>query len=683
MKNAIQIHSHSRVKQYSVGIIAAACLISLLPTEALARCRSHDLICKTKEQLNRARDAARRAADNARHEFEAAARRTADETKRLADAAKATEEAAARETQRLKDIADAEAEATARRVEEETRRQADAAKEMGEAAARETQRLKDLAEAEIKKLLEQAMQEALNVAFGQLRAVGLDVLANTNKFTDPELWLREITLLVMKDLAGDKVAQQGNESVSYIRDQLGNFSETTPFGSGPVGRQLQAEVEKTYKKALLNITPVGEKALDYLNPLKNQILPKDEDFNIAKAMYAYDIPDFMRLSYATDFAVTPLEATADFDKRSPYVLKGNVQTSFPLLWGNDTGATTIFVNAVNNQKFNFVVSAGAAWQSKSLKGDEIIDRKHAFADAFKFDVSCSTQNIGMCQLKKITYESKIEFKRKSATSVVKDLEKAMSSTIIALDMMDKLSLIDNNAKQSLVSVLRKLESTIKQPVEFVDRFEDIVYIPADADANALNRQTDIKAIAYIFSAIRALPDLTRKFEGKTSKQAISLTQLQSGDLGLVREWHNADAVNNTFRPGFKFIGGNNPLPDTIGLKIGKKIATEAAVKVSSLVSDSSVGASMNVSTSSVIGAFLPLKTAVMDNYDMIKQRITNSGMTNELQNVMSNAKGSFEDRIGLASSKQWDKPAELTELESTLQMRDNLNLATHTSISGN
>lgn len=649
MKNTIQIHSHSRVKQYSVGIIAAACLISLLPTEALAGCRRHDFICKAKEQANRARDAARRAEDEAR---------------------------------RRVDDARQQAEAAAQRAEDEAKRQADAAKATGEAAAREAQRLKDIAEAEANKGLQQAMQESLDVAFGQLRAVGLDVLANTSQFTNPDLWLREVSLLVMKDLAGDMVAQQANETESLFRDQLGNFSESTPFGSGPVGRQLQAEVENVYNKALLNAAPVGEKALDYLNPLNNHMLPKAEDFNIAKAMYAFDIPDFMRFSYATDFAVTPLEGTLDFDKRSPFVFKANVQTSFPLIWGNDTGATTIFVNAVNNSKFNFVVSAGAAFQTRAAKGDAS-ERKFAFADGAKFDVSCSTSNIGMCQLTKITYESKTELKRKSGTSFQRDIKKAMSSTIIATDMMNKLSLIDNNTKQSLVSVLRKLESTVEQPIEFAGKVEEIVYMPEGSGANAFNRHDDIKATAYIFAAIRALPDVSTKFEGKSSKQAISLTQLESADIGLVREWHNADAVNNIFRPGFKFIGGNNPLPDTIGLKIGKKIATEAAVKFSSLVNESSVGASMNISTSAAIGAFLPLKTAVMDNYSMIKQRIINSGMTNELQNVISNAKGSFEDRIGLAASKQWDKPAELTELEVGLQMSDNLNLATHISISGN
>jgi len=667
MKNTTQAYSRSRVRQFSVGIIAAASLTALLPTDALAGCRGWDVACKVREAANRARDAARRAVDEAR--------RKADE-------------------------AQAQTEAAARRADDEKKRLADETKAAADQLAREGKRLEEEAKALANKLLEQAMKEGLDLAFGQLKAVGLDVLADTKQFANPDLWLREITQVVMSDMAGEKVADQGAKAVSYIKNQLGNFSEAAPFGDGPVGKQLQAEVEKTYKKALQNTSAAGEKGLDYLNPLNNPILPSSDDFNVAKAMYSFDLPNFTRFSYSTDLQVKPIDVTVDA-KDLPFLLKGNISTTFPLIWGNNDGATSIFVNAVDDKKFNFTIAAMAGIKSREVE-NTTDDRSVSYKDAIKFDVSCSIVNIGMCQLIKITNEHKVELQRKADGKLTEKIRQAVGSVITVVGYMQRLSLIQSNSADALVSVLRQINSSIDQPLAVVDKLDQIVFVADDTVDRALKRHSDLGAITYLYAIITAIPDLKSESKGKNLKRTFSLTDLEGADVAEIWEWYNADAANHIFKPGFAYIG-NNPLADVIGFKIGKSIATEATFKLSNLdpvgpdgktpvkgedgkdlkADKNSVSASVSVATASNFGVFLPLKSVVMKNFSMIDQKFRNSGVTDQVLKVASNSKGSFGDRVGLGASKQWANPTEMQELEGALQLKDSLNLATYVAISGN
>ena len=729
MKTTNGIKSLSRSKQLSVRVLAAASLTALLPTDALAGCRRIDVACQLKEAANRARDAARRAtdevrrkADEARAQTEAAARRAEEEARRQADAAKAAEEAAAREAQRVKDIADearAHTEAAARFAEDEARRQADAAKAAGEAATREAQRLKDIAEAEIIRLAQQVMQNTLDTAFGQLRGLGLNVLADAKNFTNPDLWLREITLAVMKDLGGQEIVDVGTESVSYIQNQLGTFSESAPFGNGPVGRQLQNEVEKTYKKALQNATQAGEKAIDYLNPHKNPLVVESSDFNIAKDMYGFDMPSFMRFGYGTSFQVKPLDVAIDGEKRFPGVLKGTLQTTFPLLWGDNNGASTVFVNAVNDKKFKFQVGISAGVGSKKLSRSD--DLKGSAQSLINFDVTCSTVVIGKCQLTKISYKDKLEVQRKSNEEFTGDVKKAvgsmlmatghlqrsseqfarnlknaMASMLMATDYLQTFAVLSKGDRERLDAVLRHVSSTIDQPLAMIDMVENFMSVPQDVAEEALSRQADVGAIAYIFAALSAIDLPSKKWQDDNWKKsttnyksAFTISDIEALDLSKLYEWHNADSVNNVFKPGFTFIGGTNPLPDVIGYEITKKIGTEAKFKlgnpdgVTVKANESEIGISANVNTAASIAMVLPLKTYVMNNLSALYDPIRTSPMTSELSNLIASDKTSFSDRIGLGASKQWSNPAELAELEGALQMTDKLNHATHIAISEN
>lgn len=715
MKKTAQVHSRAKIKKYSIGIITAASLLSVLPTEALAGCGRWDIACKIRERV---RDAARRAADEARRQAENVRAQT---------------------------------EAAARRAEEESRRQAAATQALAETAAREAERVKAIAEAEAKKLAQQVMDEAIGAAFSELRSVGLDVLANAKTFTDPDLWLREITKAVMIDMAGQQVREGGEETVSYIKDQLGKFSESAPFGDGPVGRQIQAEVEKNSKKALQNVVQEGEKSIDYLNPFKNPILPNSTDFNIAKDMYAFDVPPYSKFSYGTSLQIKPIDGSVDFGKSLPGVAKGSLQSTFPLLWGDNSGASTIFVNAVSDNKFKFQV--GAAFGVGTRKADEKIysdDRKASGQGGANFDVTCSTVVLNMCQLTKISFKLKIEGQRKSNEQLTGGIKKAMASMLIATGYLETVSMLRSSDRARLDSVLRFISSTIEQPMAMIDIAEKTVLVSEDIANKALSRQADVGAVTYLFAAISATNLPSKKWQDKNwkkttslGKTAFSLSDIESAEVSLIFDWYNADSLNNQFKPGFSFIGGsNNPLPDMMGIGIGKKIGTEAKYKLGSATAgnETEVGMSATIHTDASFSVMMPLKTAVMDqlDYDYFKSAALNGfnsvkslatdnfnsikslDMSNlnsvyatsinefnsrsnsayasarnsfysvkgqvidvtkgDFSDIIDNTKTSFGDRIGLGSSKNWDTDAELIQLESELELSDRLNVATSIAI---
>ena len=691
MKNIKQTHSHSRVKQYSLGIIAVACFVSLLPTEASAA----SFLNTVKGWGNDIKDGT----TNVGNTIANGVQKGVDYTRMGVD---------------------------------------EISNSVGE--------LDDYA----KSMLREGIEKGLEVAFGQLKDVGLGVLADTRKFGDPDLWLREITQVVMSDMAGEKVADTGAETASYIQNQIGQFSEASPFGNGPVGRQLQAEVEKTYKKALQYTTVAGEKTVDYLNPVHNPIYATPEDFKTAKAMFSFDLPNFTRFTYGIDLQIKPLDVTVD-NPKLPFLLKGNISTTFPLISGDKSGATTIFTNAVDDQKFNFSIAAMAGIKSREVAGTTD-DRSISYKDSLKFDVSCSIANIGICQLTKIANERKIELSRKANAQLTEKIRRAMGGVIKVVGYMKRLEIMDDGKVDQLTTVLRHIESTIERPLGLVDKFDQIVFVADSTADKALHRHSDIGAITYLTAALTEIPDLKYEGKGTDFKRTLSLTDNETADVSYVFEWHNADVKNGIFKPGFAYIG-NNPMVDIIGLKIGKGISTEASFKLSGLdptdsegkpvkgedgkdlkASKNSVSASISVATAAGFGVYLPVKIDVMKSYGSFDRNFRNSCMSDSLEQksssssgwstpnnqlhkkdrsakkpssvsqittsissegsgnqcmsdaarkITANLKGSFGDRVGLGASKQWANPPEMQELEGALQLTDKLNLATYIAVSGN
>ena len=90
----IRTKFHSRVRQYSVGTMVAACLISCLPTEALAGCGRWDIGCKFREAISRIRQA--RIEEELRRRAEEAARQAAEIARQAAEEARKAAEALAR-----------------------------------------------------------------------------------------------------------------------------------------------------------------------------------------------------------------------------------------------------------------------------------------------------------------------------------------------------------------------------------------------------------------------------------------------------------------------------------------------------------------------------------------------------------------------------------------------------------
>jgi len=553
------------------------------------------------------------------------------------------------------------------------------AREKADQARREAQRLIDeaaaaaeqakrLAEAEANRLARLAMDEALNSAFSQLRNAGLGVLASTSALTDPDMWLREVTKAMLQDMSGQTLV----DGADFVRGQLGNFSATAPFGDGPAGRQLELEVKKAYQTALQQSKNAATQSIDYLNPLKNQIVASPEDLAIAKSMYFFDIPSSMRFNYGTSFQ-TKVDVLVDpVDKRIPANLKGGVQMSFPLLWGDNKGASTIFVNAVNDKKFKFQV--GLSWGLQSKKWDYYTtDPKGSFMGLMNFDVTCSTVNIGMCQLTKISSKLKLEGQIKTTSGQTGKYTKPMTDILKAAKYLPQFGIITTSQTENLVAVINNLQSSLQQPEKIVNAFTNMQFVSNSTEKNISKRHGDMGGLAMILGAMNAIPlpssdywkkNATWNTSGK--KVGFSIDDFESIDLSQIAEFYNADAVNNIFTPGFKVIGGSNPLPDVAGYELTLKVGTEAKLKLSSPdpmnASQSEVSFSGNVNTGATLGAVFPLKTLFMNNLDVLKNQWNNTGVSGDMKNIMNSDARSFPDRIDLSASKLWSSQPELQPL---------------------
>lgn len=626
------------LKRYSAALLASVALIGLMPTEALA-CKWHDVKCKARE----AKKKIEREANKAKEEAQKAAER-----------------------------AEQEAKAAAARAAEEAQRQA-----------------------------QQAYQTALDAAFRDLRDAGLGALADVNKFKDPDFWLRETTRVLVNNVATDAVMDAQVEVTRYITSQLGNFSESAPFGDGHVGRQLQTEVEKTYRKAIHNVAPLGEKVIDYLNPRKNPITPDPSDYEIAKDTYRFDIPSFMRFSYGTALQIKPVDIAVDVDKRIPILLKGSVQSTFPLLWGDRDGASSIFVNAIQDKKFKFQVGIALGVGSKKAEGDDS-DPRFNLQEGLNFDVTCSTAVLNKCQLTKISSKLQAAAQRKPGTALTGKIKRAMSSVAAVQGPMVALGVITESQGRALVNVVEEISSTAGYAASFVDFAADYAFMPDDVATKALKRQSDMGAIGYFFAAVSAF-DLNTKKETKKGdayknpyKETLSISDVESADISRVYEWHNADYAKGVFKPGFSFIG-NNPLPDFQGLELSLKIGTEMKAKAGfpdilgpdgkkdkdAKVNESEIGISANLSTSSSLGVMFPIKANAMDLGKSLWSAMNGDTALNEasmkrmVEQVASDGL-SFGDRIGLGASKNWKDSPELQGMNAKVEnLSDKLNAGSY------
>ena len=534
--------------------------------------------------------------------------------------------------------------------------------------------------------LQSQFSASLDELYGELREVGLNQLANVNAITDPDMWLREVVNIIMKDLMGESVMNETLETADYLSQQVGKPSEIHPFGDGPVGKQIHEEVKRAYKKALTNTSDAGETAIDYLNPLKNKISPEAEDENTARAMVGFTIPSFMNFKYGTTLQIKPLEITADVDQRIPVVLKGNVSSNFPLLWGDNNKATTAYANAIDNQRFKFQIAIAAALSSKkAYEADE--GRKASAEGSLSFDVDCSTVEIGKCQLSKISTKKKVEFKRKSNTSLANQVRKSMALTVVAVQTMQQLALITASRKDELISVLDYLTDAVVAPVNFLDQIDSAIFVPQGTAEKALGRQADMQAMAFMYAIINSIPsakwESKTSFLGKQSKRAISIDDIESVDITEETQWINADVVAGVFKEGWRF-NKSYVLPDIHGIALTKKIGTEAklefgnvdtkdaAGKVSSKANESKIGMSAALMASATVGLEFPTSRAIM-------KFAQGDRVGDALSNAESMARGgiddvhSFADDIGLGASRFWGEQPD-DRLGNLIERSDHLSL---------
>lgn len=613
----------------------------MLPSVALAKkCKSSDIVCKSQKEAKKQEEAAK-------------------------------QEAAAAERLAKDEAAEAE------RAAEQAERDAEQA----------TLEAEQLAAASLQ-LLQSQLTASLYELYGELREVGLDQLANVNAITDPDMWLREVVNIIMKDLAGESIMDSTLETANYLADQIGTPSDEHPFGNGPVGKQIHSEVKKAYEKALTNTASEGEKAIDYLNPAKHKLFPTAEDENVARDMIGFPIlPLFMDFKYATTLQVKPIEITADVDKRIPVVLKGNVSANFPIVWGDLKEVSSAYANLTENNRFKFQIAVAFGVSSK--KAYEAEDGRKAGAEgSLAFDVECSTVDIGKCQLSKISTRKKIELKRKSDnTSFYNKVSKTLHNAGLILPLLHQLNMINSNQKLELTNVLDHLIDNVAAPFKFVDQLDGAIFVPEGTGTKALDRQADMQSMAFLFAIMHAIDP--QKYEkqtsvlGKDAKRTISIDDVESVDITDSMEWINADVVEGKFKSGWKF-NDTYVIPDKSGYTITKKIGTEAKIefgnvdkkdaggKVTEKANESKIGMGGSLMSSATVGISFPTRTKIMKFIkDNRPSNIDDSVRRNKYEQLESEA--NFADDIGLGASRFWSTVPD-ERMERLMDRSDNLTL---------
>ena len=171
------------------ALISASMIIA--PTQAYAKCKSYDAVCKSKEEAKKAAEATKRAAEEAKRRADAAARATAEAARRAAaEAAAKTEElrrqaaAAADAAQKAAEEAAAQAEATAKAAAAAAQAEAKAAEKLlADAAAEAKKQTEAAAKATTdaaRKAAEAAKKTAENAAKAAKQQVD-DAKKNTGK----------------------------------------------------------------------------------------------------------------------------------------------------------------------------------------------------------------------------------------------------------------------------------------------------------------------------------------------------------------------------------------------------------------------------------------------------------------------------------------------------------------------
>lgn len=522
MKNIVILKTKLPANSIKVTVIAlAVALVAVFPEPAYAGCSRWNISCKIREAANRVREAAERSARAAK----AAAERAARESKAAA-------ERAAREAQAAADYA------------------AQQAKEQAE------------------RLMREAYQKALDEAFARLRDAHLDELANVQKIGDGDFWKETVLKAVMSSLSGLNISDELTASADLLVKGMGTPTAEHPFGDGPFGilvqNQTVAILQQTGTNAINGMMSV-------MDPTKNPLSGDEIQVQTLSDFFEIELPHPAKFKYEVAAAIKGELGQTIPDKRLSWLdLKQSIQLKVPFIYGDLSETKTAFQSIVKDHRFKFQVAL-ALGVATNKDYDAVVKNKAEVQLAF--DVACSTQNIGQCQLQKITVKPKAENKR-TEIGIFDHLTKMKIALDTIIDLMSAPLVADilfgsnSDKKREYTNTLAE----IRDYVDFSIKVANMTQPPTrHAASNAmvmLNGMglTDITRGFLVRSQFADALDSVYKFSGKTEIKGISerystmkyvYDETAAYESSVSFEYINQDVLENRFRAGWNPVGGED------------------------------------------------------------------------------------------------------------------------------
>lgn len=343
----------------------------------------------------------------------------------------------------------------------------------------QTDNLLNIALAELDRLQREQLNLLLQTAFTSLRAAHLDELANVSKIADEEFWTKTVMNAVVKNITGSSVVEDAVSLAGQITNGLGTPSATHPFGDGPFGKTIETTTQSLLDQALSGAS--GELAA--LNPLNNSKLKANptQHANTFKDYFTVDLPEPLQFKYEVAMQVKPITVTwTNFATSSSgarvQVNDSKVGFAFkvPLINGTWDKEDTVLSNAVKKKRFNFQVSMALAGTNTKKQQAAMNDITIAQESQFAFDISCSTQNIGQCQLQKIGAKSKYSAQQENGGAQLSDMIQAINAVLNVMDNQIALTVLfgsDQSKKNDFKAALGEIKGYVGGAAKMVSMVE--------------------------------------------------------------------------------------------------------------------------------------------------------------------------------------------------------------------
>lgn len=468
------------------------------------------------------------------------------------------------------------------------------------------------------------LDKLLNTVFADLKKANLDQLTNVAKVGDADFWMDTVVNGLAKEITGIDLVQKTKEVADNVKSGIGTPSETYPFGNGVYGKLV---LEQT-KYALDEALGAGKGLLSSTNPLKNPVNTSPDDARIFANYFPFDLPKPLVFKYEIALQVKPIEIKAPIKFNGIPIADGvtNVAFKMPLISGDWENESSAFDNILKKKKLNFQVSLALAVVN-TQENQKLTGSKNKIEEQLAFDITCSTESIGQCQLKKIGLKTKFEMKHEatSNSNFALALKTALGGMINVMRNPLATTVFfggNKSAKQEYLSALSEIKNMVDTAYQVTKLVEPPTrqaatlgftlmdefgfYKPLagfmaaeDAITSSMKEVTPFLDALYSYSKL----DGSKVVDSVTGTRKSSYSESVSKDFGVTFHFLNDDMMNGIFKAGWTPTERtkSDGLAQTVSLEIGAGGSADAKIEFGDTVS-----ASMTLDSKASFGVVFPL-----------------------------------------------------------------------------